>query len=143
MGNPCYVIQGVQIEQGGFFDAFYWTYLLALGEFNYGDFEGTAEIHWLWFMFVVSTIILNLGFTNIVITFMGSAYEEVQEQKSLYQLDVLPDVYSQFYIYTYCGCFNLKMPRECYVYSINFNDEKEEDEWGGGIQAIKKLLNKN
>ena len=142
MSDSCAVVESVDVAEGwwgNLINSIFWTYLLSLGEFNYGDFEGVDQAMFLWVLFLVATWILQLGFLNLVVTIMGSAYEKVNDLKLRYQLDVQPDIYANYFKML---PKNMPFNKYSFVYCISFNTVEEEDDWNGGVQTLKRLITK-
>lgn len=63
-----------------FLDAFFRTYLVALGEFDMDGYEGLDSTV-VWIMFLLATFVAQLLFMNLLIAIMGDTFDRVQEMK--------------------------------------------------------------
>ena len=82
-----------------FLDAFLNQYMLGLGEFNYGDFEGNKLTKMAWLFFFCATIITNIAFLNVLIAIVSDTYSRITEAKERYALMQRTKIYADF-IYT-------------------------------------------
>ena len=52
-------------------------YLLALGEFSYGDFSKGHDVGVSWLFFILGTFLMLIVFMNVLIAIMGNTFGEV------------------------------------------------------------------
>ena len=70
-------ILGVTGDDWKIFTGFYYTYLLALGEFGLDDFEESPIEFLLTIFFILATLVIMVLMFNLLIAVICSIYEEV------------------------------------------------------------------
>ena len=63
-----------------YFDSFFRSYLLGLGEFDMENF-GSQDAALVWTFFFLATFITQLLFMNLLIAIMGDTFGEVMNEK--------------------------------------------------------------
>jgi hypothetical protein len=65
----------------GFFEGIFYSYLLALGEFQMDDYADLSTTFLLYLFFIVASIILLIVMLNILIALISSVYEQIIEEQ--------------------------------------------------------------
>lgn len=65
----------------GFFQGIFYSYLLALGEFQMDDYEDLSTTFLLYLFFIVASVILLIVMLNILIALISSVYEQIIEDQ--------------------------------------------------------------
>ena len=95
-GMPMYILQLNRDEDnsiveevfGNFWllNAFYNQYMLALGDFSYGNFENGPQTYLCYLLFLTATFMTQITFLNMLIALMGDTFAKVMEQKEQFGL---------------------------------------------------------
>ena len=130
--------KGVNMEEGGGDEAFVknpvdailYSYLLALGEFDF-DF-GTEGMWMMWLIFLTSTFFLLIVLLNLVIAIMGSAYARLEElsEQSMAQEQIIMIMENNYLINR-----KKKFKKANYLIIVADDDDEEDQEV---IQQLKE-----
>jgi len=71
-------------------------YLVGLGDFSYSDYAQNPSKPYLWTYFTLATFLTQIVFFNMLITVMGTTYEEVIENKERSTLISKTKILAQF-----------------------------------------------
>ena len=130
---------------GGFWplNAFYNQYMLALGDFDYGNFESGPQTYLCYLLFLSATFFTQITFLNMLIALMGDTFAKVMEQKEQFGLQTKLQIMSDYTALVLDS--QQDQDPECYMFVITQKTEGTDDPnaaWEGNLSVIKKIIEK-
>ena len=127
-------------------------WLLGLGEFETGEFDGDAQENYnvynqyslpvtrlLWIYFLAGTLLTQIILMNTLIAILGDTYEKITEKKQLYSITQRTKLYANF-------VQNIKFDSvvdQKYFVVVRPLPDEDDNQWEGAITSLKSKMKKN
>ena len=152
-GMPMYILQLNRTQDnaivsevfGNFWllNAFYNQYMLALGEFDFDNYEAGPQTYLCYLLFLSATFMTQITFLNMLIALMGDTFAKVMEQKEQFGLQTKLQIMSDYTALVLDA--TQEQDTRCYMFVITQKTEGTDDPnaaWEGNLSVIKKVIEK-
>jgi len=125
------------------FNMFLNQYLLALREFNYGNFAGQPQAIFCYVIFIGATFFTQITMLNMLIAIMGDSFERVIENRDVnstkMKLNFMNDMAGTV------GQYSSEDEPEVFMFVVKpeESDVQDGDEWEGSINKITRLMHQD
>jgi len=117
-------------------------YLLALGEFNFGNFANQPQAILCYVFFIGATFFTQITMLNMLIAIMGDSFERVMENRDVnaikMKLNFMDDMAGTV------GQTSSSDEREVFMFVVKPDeDDAQGSEWEGSINKMTRLTQQN